>query len=428
MEKKKMGLIPTISIGVGGMIGAGIFSILGVAAEIAGSKMFISFLIAGVVALLSSYSFAKLGSRYPSSGGPVEFLYKGLGKNSLSGGLSILLWIGYIVAIALYARAFSGYFMTFLPSGSLPILRDLISAGIVLVFMGLNFLSAKSLGRSELIIVGVKVAILVLFISIGIFFVKPSKIGFFSYESPVNILYGAAIVFLAYEGFGLITNAAEDMKNPKKNLPRALYLSVGIVILIYLGISLTVVGNLPVPDIIDAKEYALAEAARPFLGSIGFTLIGIAALFSTSSAINATLYGGANISYTISKEGGLPEGFERKLWKRGREGLVITASIVILLAVILDLGEISMVGSSIFLVIYGAVNVSHLKLLKETGANKYIVIISLITCGVSFGVLAFYMVQYSLITLIVLAIISAVSMIGELVFRWLKTRNGVMNI
>ena len=262
MKKKKMGLIPAISIGIGGMVGAGIFSILGVATEIAGSKMFISFLIAGFVALLSTYSFAKLGARFPSSGGPVEFLYRGFGKNFVSGGLSILLWIGYIVAIALYARAFSGYFMAFLPSDSLPILRPLLSAGIVLLFMGLNFLSARSMGRSELVIVAIKVLILVLFIVIGIFFMKPSNLAILSYDKPINILYGAAIVFLAYEGFGLITNAAEDMKNPKKNLPRALYISVLVVILIYLGISLTVVGNLPVSGIIDAKEYALAEAAR----------------------------------------------------------------------------------------------------------------------------------------------------------------------
>jgi len=418
----KIGLLPVISIGVGGMVGAGIFSILGVAAEIAGSKMFISFLIAGIIALLSSYSFSKLGVRFPSAGGPVEFLYRGLGKNFLSGGLSIMLWIGYIVALALYARAFSGYFMTFLPSYTLPICRHLISAAVVVFFTGINFISARSMGRSELVIVIIKVAILVLFVAIGTFFIKPSNIGFLDFGSPVNILYGAAIVFLAYEGFGLITNAAEDMKDPKKNLPRALYLSVFIVILIYLGISITVVGNLPVADIVGSKEYALGEAARPFLGNIGFTLVGIAALFSTSSAINATLYGGANISYTISKEGGLPKGFERKLWRKGREGLVITAGLVILLAVLLDLGEIAMVGSSIFLIIYGAVNVSHLRIIKETGAKRWIVVLSLATCAISLGVLLFYELQNSKLTLVILIGITLLSFIGEIIFRLLMTK------
>ena len=115
-------------------------------------------------------------------------------------------------------------------------------------------------------------------------------------------MIGAGIVFVAYEGFGLVTNAAEDMENPKKTLPSALYLSGLITIIIYAAISLTVLGNLPLSEIVKAKEYALAAATKPFLGMIGFKIAALAALFSTASAINATLYGGANVSYMMAKE------------------------------------------------------------------------------------------------------------------------------
>ena len=107
--------ISAVSIGIGGMIGAGIFSILGVAGSIAGSGVFVSFIIAGFIALLCTYSFAKLGAAFPSAGGPVKFLIKGLGNNVLSGGLNILLWTGYIFALSLYSNAFGGYAATFFP-------------------------------------------------------------------------------------------------------------------------------------------------------------------------------------------------------------------------------------------------------------------------------------------------------------------------
>ena len=132
-----------------------------------------------------------------------------------------------------------------------------------------------------------------------------------------NVFFGAGIVFVAYEGFGLITNAAEDMENPRKTLPKALYLSVLISIVIYAVVSLTVLGNLPISEIVNAEEYALAAAAKPFLGLIGFKIAAIAALFSTASAINATLYGGANVSYMMAKEGELPRIFKRKIWGKG---------------------------------------------------------------------------------------------------------------
>ena len=117
-KKKSIGLWAAISIGVGGMVGAGIFSILGLACQIAGNAVYISFIIAGIVALLSTYSYAKLGVKYPSAGGPVEFLVRGFGAGILSGGFNILLWIGYVFALALYAKAFGAYAKTFLPSSA----------------------------------------------------------------------------------------------------------------------------------------------------------------------------------------------------------------------------------------------------------------------------------------------------------------------
>ena len=387
---KSMGLYAATSIGVGAMIGAGIFSIFGTAVKISGNAVYISFIIAGLVALLNTYSFAKMGVRYPSAGGPVEFLLKGLGDGVLSGGLSLLLWISYVFGLSLYAKGFSYYAVTFLPPGSSQIWINIFATAIILVFTAINFIGSKAVGKSEIIIVSIKIGILLLFATGGILYMNPGNLLASTWPSSKNIFFGAGMVFLAYQGFNLITNAAEDMENPEKTLPRALYLSVVLVIIIYVSVSLAVIGNLSIPEIGNAKEYALAAAAKPFLGNLGFKIMAFAALFSTSSAINATLYGGSNVSYMLAKDGELPEFFERKVWQKSTEGLFVTSSLVILCANFLQLEGIGMLASASLLINYIAVNISHLRLLKETGAKYYLIWASLLSSLLFFGVLAYY--------------------------------------
>lgn len=398
-ETKSMGLWASASIGVGAMVGAGIFSIFGTAAQISGNAVYVSFIIAGMIALLNTYSYAKMGVRYPSAGGPVEFMLKGFGDGILSGGLNLLLWVGYVFGLALYAKGFSYYAITFLPAGSAPVWTSFFATAIILAFTAINFRGAKTVGKSELFIVSIKVGILLLFAAAGMFYVTPGNLSISAWPAPKNLFFGAGMVFLAYQGFGLITNAAEDMKNPEKNLPRALYLSVVLVIIIYVSVSLAVIGNLSVPEIQNAQDYALAAAAKPFLGDIGFKIMAFAALFSTSSAINASLYGGANVSYILAKDGELPEIFERKVWHRSPEGLFITSSLVILCANFLQLEGIGMLASTCLLMVYVAVNISHLRLLKETGAKSYIIWASLLSSLTFFCVLLYYEFMHSKTTL-----------------------------
>lgn len=388
--KNRISLIAAVSIGIGGMIGAGIFSILGVVAEASGGAMWLSFLIGGVVALFSTYSYAKLGAKFPSSGGAVEFLSKGWGTGTISGGLNLFMWIGYVIAIALYAQGFSSYAMTFFTTNPSPVLVKSVAAGAVILFTLLNMLGAGDVGKAETFIVAVKVSILVLFTAAGLFFIHPADLSPAHWNSTEYIFFGAGVLFIGYEGFGLITNTAGNMDSPAKTLPKALYLAVFIVILIYLGVSVTVTGNLSSSQILASRDFALAEAAKPFLGMLGFKLIAIAALFSTASAINATLFGGANVSYMIAKDGELPAVFSRSEIKGATGGLLITSLLVICFILFFDLARIAMMGSGAFLLVYAAVNAGHLRILKLTGAKAWIVIISLILCIIMFIILEVY--------------------------------------
>jgi amino acid transporter len=416
-NRSRISLPAAISIGIGGMIGAGIFSILGVVAVASGTAMWISFLIGGIVALFSTYSYAKLGAKFPSAGGAVQFLVEGWGIGSISGGINLFMWIGYIISIALYAQGFAAYCMTFFTNTPTPLLSKSIAASIVIVFAGLNMLGAGSVGKAEVFIVFVKLTILIFFAITGLFFIHPENLSPAHWSNLEHILFGAGVLFIGYEGFGLITNAAANMDNPEKSLPKALYISVFIVIAIYLAVSIAVIGNLSIQQIYASGDYALAEAAKPFLGTRGFKLIAIAALFSTASAINATLFGAANVSYMVARDGELPQTFERTEWKNATGGLLITTFLVIIFILFFDLSGIAMMGSGAFLLIYAAVNAGHLKILDKTGAKKSIVLFSLILCLMMFFILEIYTYQQSPFAVYTMVFLLIGSFIAEKIYR-----------
>jgi amino acid transporter len=405
----QIGMLAAVSIGIGGMVGAGIFSILGVVAQAAGNAMWLAFAIGGVVALLSTYSYAKLGAVFPSAGGAVHFLVKGFGDGILAGGLNLFMWAGYIISLALYATAFGGYAATFVTATPSPLLLKSLAVASVVLLTLVNAFGAKLMGRSETLIVAIKVAILVLFAAVGMWFIKPANLSPALWPEAKSVLFGAGVLFIGYEGFGLVTNAAGDMRDPRKLLPRALYTSVILVIAIYLAVSLTVTGNLTNDQIERAKDYALAEAARPFLGEFGFRLIAIAALFSTASAINATLFGSASVCYMIARDGELPKGLSRTEWK--------DAALVVLVTLFFDLSGIAMMGSAAFLLVYAAVNAGHLRVLEQTGANAIIVWLSLITCLVMFAILGVYTYQQQPAAIVALVIIAAAAFVAEGLYR-----------
>jgi amino acid transporter len=342
---------------------------------------------------------------------------KSYGDGVLAGGLNLFLWAGYILSLALYATAFGSYAATFMTSAHSPLLVKSLAVGAVVLLTVVNAFGAKFMGRWETFIVVVKVAILLLFAAVGLWFIRTGYLSPDLWPEEKSILFGAGVLFIGYEGFGLVTNAAGDMRDPRTMLPRALYTSVILVIVLYIAVSLTVTGTLSDFEIEQARDYALAEAAKPFLGQFGFRLIAIAALFSTASAINATLFGAANCCYMIARDGELPVGLSRTEWKQASGGLLLTAALVVLVTLSFDLSGIAMMGSAAFLLIYAAVNAGHLKVLRETGASAVIVWLSLISCLVMFAILCVYTWQQQPAAIAALVIIAAASFAAEWAYR-----------
>ncbi len=375
-----IGVIGAAAIGVGGMVGGGIFAVLGTAVGLAGGGTPVAFAAAGVVALLTSYSYVKLSVRYPSSGGTIVFLDRAFGVDLVTGVLNLVLWLSYLVTIALYASAFGSYGSTFFDDAPTWLRHALVSAAIV-VPAAINSVDATIVSKSETFVVAVKLALLALVIGAGASAVDPSRLAPETWASPLSLLVGGMVIFVAYEGFELIANAAEDVRDPARTLPRAYYLCVGFVVVLYVLVAVVTVGSVDAATIDRAKDYALAEAAKPSLGQAGFVLVSVSALLATFSAINATVYGNARLGYSLAKDGELPRVLARESRGLPIDGIAATTVIALLIANFVDLDAIAILGSAGFLLIFTAVNASCVKLAKDANASRVVAALATIACA-----------------------------------------------
>ncbi len=372
---KSMDFWSTTSVGIGAMVGGGIFAVLGLAVSLAGGGTPVTFIIAGIIALITSYSYARLTITYPGMGGTVNFINQAFGRGLVTGSLNIMLYFNYVVMLSLYSYAFGSYGAQLIGGGVFT--KHLLLSGIIIIFTAFNIMGTEIMGKIEKWVVGFKLAILLLFIVAGIWTVNTGNLQISNWSPPIGLMAGGLLIFVAYEGFELIANAAGDVKNPEKVLPRAYFSAIVFVIILYFLISVVAAGNLPAAKIVEAKDYALAVAARPFFGQLGFLLITVAALLSTSSAINATLYGSSKISYILAREDELPDFFENKIWNKPLEGLFITSGLTLLMANIFDLESISLIGSAGFLIIFLTVNLANFKLREETASRAWLPVIGI---------------------------------------------------
>ena len=386
--KPSIGLIGAVAIGIGGMVGGGIFAVLGVAAMDAGGATPLAFLVGGLVSVLTAISYSKLSVAFPSAGGTVAFVDRIFGINQLTGSLNVVLWAGYVATTALYASAFGHYSATLFPGGTNPsaiLLRALIFTGILLPWL-VNLTNAGLIAKTEGAIVVIKLIILGVVITAGVPAVSPTKLAPGSWPSLMAVVAAGMLIFVAYEGFELIANASADVRDPRRTLPRAFGLSVGIVIVLYVLVSAVVVGSLTPAQITRTADFALAQAAFATLGSVGFKLVAVAAMLATLSAINATLYGAARLSYTIATVGELPDRFERLEWNEPI-GLHITAGAGLVIAIALPLTSISALASAIFLIVFMVVNAAAFRVGRKAGVKRGIAAAGAIGCAGSLVVL-----------------------------------------
>jgi uncharacterized protein len=380
------------SIGIGGIIGGGIFATLGIAVAGSRGSTWISYLVGGIVALLTCYSYAKLSVAFPSKGGTITFINRAFGPGVFSGGLNIMLVLSYAVLLAVYAHAFATYAATFLPSQEQANGEGLFASGIIVALSFVNFLGPGLVDKSEGALNVGKLSILTLFVVVGLAVggIAWDRLGPTHWVAPANIVASGMIVFLSYEGFELIANASGRVRTPGRSLPIAFFGSVLVAIAFYVLIIVVTVGHLPFEALEKAQNYALSAAAATFMGRPGFVILAIGAMLAAASAVNAGVFGASKLPIVLAAQGEAPRRFESTLWGRHPLGLFAIVTIALLTANFLNLHALSGAASAAFLLIFAAVNVANMRLARETASATWLSGLAALVC---LAALATMMVQ-----------------------------------
>ena len=375
-------------IGVGAMVGAGIFSLLGAAGAVAGAAVWLSFLIAGAVAMLQGYSFAKFGARYPSAGGLLEYVIRGFGNGHFAGIIAWLIFATNAIITAMVAVSFGSYASSAVSAEG----KGAVSAFAILLIVAMAFLNvfgSKAVARAQTVVVFVVIGILTVFSISTLANLKPHLLAFSGYPALQHIISSVALTFFAFLGFGVVTFTAKDLAHPARELPRAMYLALGTATVIYVAVSLGVFGTLTVKEVIDSGGTALAVAAQPVLGRAGYWLMTVTALFATSGATNAGLYPAAGLCEEMASIGQFPPVLGRRLGDRAPTGLLLTAAAAIILAAGFNLDSIASLGSAIALIVFSLISVGHLRVRAETGARVSLLLLAITTAAVVFVTFVF---------------------------------------
>jgi amino acid transporter len=355
MPGEKMNFNATWSMAVGGMIGGGIFSVLGVIIQSAGQWAWLSFLIAGIIALISAHSYVQLALKYNEGGGAFTYLRE-IDHEGFAGSLSWILILGYILTLSVYAFTFGHYVAhVFNAGGWLP---RVLAFAVIAMLTVVNLKGVGNASRVEIITVYGKLFVLLGLAVFGIIEWAPEQLtNGITPKSWHAAIIGAGTIFMAYEGFQLLSYDYDDLNKPKKTLPKATILAVISVIIIYLLVTIGTTMLVGAETLIKNKEIALSVAGKQLLGAIGLVVVTIAAAFSTGSAINATLFSTSRLMESVAEKKDLPDLFTKEnKTKIPYYALLTIAGFAAALAIIGSLGSLVDAASIIFLFTFGTVN------------------------------------------------------------------------
>jgi amino acid transporter/nucleotide-binding universal stress UspA family protein len=394
---RDMGLMHVTMIGVGAMIGAGIFVLTGLAAGIAGPALLLVFALNGLVTGLTAMSYAELGSCFPEAGGGYLWVKEALPQPNgfLSGWIS---WFAHAVACSLYAVAFGAFSVDLLSIGGLDLASlipalggyhghetaaKLIAVLIVAAFVYINFRGAKETGQAETFVTLVKIVVIAMFIGFGIYAMFSGTLaepwqshfsGFFQ-KGFMGIVTAMGLTFIAFEGYEIIAQCGEEVKDPKRNIPRSIFLSLLIAVPIYILVAfvalgaVTPEGNIPTWQYLGTRgELAMIEAAEHFmLGRAGRVIFLLGGLFSTMSALNATIYSSSRVSFAMGRDHNLPGIFGKVHAKKltPHMAVFISGILIILMAVSLPIEDIASATDAMFLLLFIFVNLAVINLRKN---------------------------------------------------------------
>jgi amino acid transporter len=299
---------------------------------------------------------------------------------------------------------------------------NIFTSAIIILLTMLNIAGAEAVSKAQSVIVSIVLVVLCGFAIAMLTQLNPALLAPAGYPPISYILASVALTFFAYLGFGVLAFTGGDLENPEKNLPRAMYISLGFTMALYVALAIGVFGTLTVEEVIANADTALAAAALPIFGQLGYTMISIAALFATTGATNSQLYATIGASYAMAKDGHLPPIFAKQRRKGGTQGLIISAIFALILANLFDLSAISSIGSAVALAIFVLITVAHLRMTEETKASKPVLYLALATTSLAIFLFAWYTLQTAPQTFVSLVVIIILAWVVEAIWRAISKR------
>jgi amino acid transporter len=415
-----LGIRQAAFIGIASMVGAGIFSLLGAAGEVAGAAVWLSFVLAGAIALLQGYSFSKFGARYPSAGGFLEYIVRAFGNGHVAGVVAWNTLLVNMIITAMVAVSFGSYASGAFAGGNAAWAK-VFAVLVVLVMAALNTMGSTAVARAQTVVVIVVIGILTLFAVVTLTNLHGGLLAPSGYPPFHKIVASVALTFFAFLGFGVVTFTARDLANPARDLPRALFIALGTATVIYVAVALGVFGTLTVKEVIDSKGTALAVAAEPVLGSAGYWLMTITALFATAGATNAGLYPINGLADDMVARGQFPAFLAHRARNRVAIGLVLTAVVSATLAALFSLSSIASLGSAVALVLFSFITLGHLRVRSETGARACLLVLGLASTVIVLVTFVFTSLLSEPATAAAIVILLLLGLVLD--FGWKRTRD-----
>jgi len=367
-------LLDATMVGIGAMIGAGIFVLTGLAAEIAGPAAILVFALNGGVTTFTALSYAELASAIPRNGGGYAYV-----REVFSAPVSFVMgwtrWFTYMIAGALYALGFSSNFVEWLHLYDIGLPGPHVAYALIAValLVTLNALSTEASGSAETIVTVVKIAILAVFVAFGVFVVEASQFDpLFTEGGPISVLPAMGLTFIAFQGYDLIATVTEEVENPRRNIPRAIILSVVVTVVVYLLVVAVAIGTLGADALGAAGETAIAQSAEDFMPTFpvigtGASLIAFGAVFSTISALNAVVIGSSRVAFAMGRENQLPAVLGHLHHRYGTPFTAIMASagLMLLAVMVIPIRIVGNLASLFSLLGFVIVNLSVIRLRRQ---------------------------------------------------------------
>lgn len=422
-KKNSIRLWGAVGLGTGVMISAGIFALVGQIAELSSNMFPFIFISGSIVAAFSAYSYIKLSHHYPSAGGIGKYLVKAYGKGTIASVASIMMILSMVINQSLVARTFGSYTMQLFGGTSNTWLVPLLGVGLLIFSLVVNLSGNFFIQTFTSIMSFVKIGGLLIFSFAGLYAAKFAfNLSQTTQTAPdptfVHYIAATALAVLAFKGFTTITNNGDEIKKPKKNIARAITISIGISLFIYLAIAFAVSSSLNVSTIISAKDYALAEAAKPVFGNFGLWFTVILAIIATITAIIASVFAVSRLFAMLADMEMIPHKNVSQNIHTQQQTLFYTVGLAIILTILFDLTRIASLGAILYLAMdivihYGLCH--HLR--HEISSKKWIIWIALILDIIVLGAFLYIKIKTDLlVVMIALAIIVSLLIIQKVFF------------